>query len=82
MQDQGLLGIDPAEIKPGEENPPKNMSEVIERLPELPYRRAAALVFIIIVFGLGGPLWYHTTRTYRAPFDTFPEGQTISLSVQ
>ncbi|KAK6041363.1 hypothetical protein COOONC_21132 [Cooperia oncophora] len=31
---KGLLGIDPAKIKPGEENPPKNMSEVIERLPD------------------------------------------------
>ncbi|KAK5973058.1 hypothetical protein GCK32_008814 [Trichostrongylus colubriformis] len=81
----------PAEIKPGDENPPKNMSEIIERLPEsfhkymkeeLPYRRAAALVFIAIVFGLGAPLWYQTTRTYRAPFVTFPDGQTISLSVQ
>uniref|UniRef100_A0A7I4YKM2 GPI transamidase component PIG-S n=1 Tax=Haemonchus contortus TaxID=6289 RepID=A0A7I4YKM2_HAECO len=86
-----LLGFGHPELKPGEEKPPKNMNEVIERLPEdfkkymqeeRPYRRAAALAFIIIVFGLGGPLWYYSTRTYRAHFDTFPEEQTISLSVQ
>ncbi|KAL6739726.1 hypothetical protein Aduo_013147 [Ancylostoma duodenale] len=88
---KNLIGFGNGEVKPGEENPPKNMSEVIERLPEsfhkymreeLPYRRAAALVFIVIVLGMGTPLWYHTTRTYRAPFETFPDGQTVSLSVQ
>ncbi|WKY04510.1 hypothetical protein Q1695_005486 [Nippostrongylus brasiliensis] len=83
-----LLGL--AEKKPCEENLPKNMTEVINKLPEsyhkymraeLPYRRAAALVFIAIVLGLGTPLWYHTTRTYRAPFSIFPESQPVALSI-
>ncbi|VDL77703.1 unnamed protein product [Nippostrongylus brasiliensis] len=85
---KALRGL--AEKKPCEENLPKNMTEVINRLPEsyhkhmqaeLPYRRAAALVFIAIVLGLGTPLWYHTTRTYRAPFSIFPESQSVSLSI-
>ncbi|VDO83510.1 unnamed protein product [Heligmosomoides polygyrus] len=49
---------------------------------ELPYRRAAALAFIVLVLGLGAPLWYRTTSTYRAPFDTFPKDQLIPLTIQ
>ncbi|KHJ82917.1 hypothetical protein OESDEN_17388, partial [Oesophagostomum dentatum] len=88
---KNLIGLSTTETKPGEEQPPKNMSEVIERLPESyldyiddekPYRRAAAIVFIAIVLGMGTPLWYHTTRTYRAPFNTFPEEQMISLDIR
>lgn len=80
-----------AESKEGEEIPPKNMTEVIQRLSEsyrkymreeLPYRRAAALTFIVIVLGMGAPLWYHTTRTYRAPFIVFPKSQKVSFNVQ
>ncbi|KAK6747982.1 hypothetical protein RB195_000908 [Necator americanus] len=85
------LGFGRSKTKLEEENPPKNMSELIERLPEsfhkymreeLPYRRAAAIVFIAIVLGMGTPLWYHTTRTYRAPFETFSEEQVVPLSIQ
>lgn len=88
---KALVGIGHAETKPCEEIPPKNMTEVIDRLPEsfhkymreeLPYRRAAALAFIVLVLGLGAPLWYRTTSTYRAPFDTFPKDQLIPLTIQ
>lgn len=85
------MGINRVENKEDEEIPPKNMTEVVQRLPEsfrnyiceeLPYRRAAALAFIVIVLGMGTPLWYHTTKTYRAPFIVFPKTQTVSFNVK
>ncbi|VDM59076.1 unnamed protein product [Angiostrongylus costaricensis] len=88
---KSFMGINRVETKEGEEIPPKNMTEVIQSLPEsyhkymgeeLPYRRASALTFIAIVLGMGTPLWYHTTRTYRAPFVVFPKSQTVSFNVQ
>ncbi|VDK55347.1 unnamed protein product [Cylicostephanus goldi] len=87
---KNLVGFGKAEVK-AEEKPPKNMNEVISRLPEsfhkymqkeLPYRRASALVFIAIVLGMGTPLWYRTTQTYRAHFDTFSKDMTISLNIR
>ncbi|VDM69682.1 unnamed protein product [Strongylus vulgaris] len=87
---RSLIGFEKAEVKM-EGSPPKDMSEIIARLPEsfhkymrdeLPYRRAAAVVFIAIVLGMGTPLWYHTTQTYRAPFETFSVETAIPLSVK
>ncbi|KJH52103.1 hypothetical protein DICVIV_01682 [Dictyocaulus viviparus] len=88
---KNLISIGQTKNGESEEIPPKNMTEVIQRLPEafhkymdeeLPYRHASALAFILIVLGMGAPLWYHTTKTYRAPFVFFPKDQALPLRVQ
>lgn len=49
---------------------------------ERPYKLAASLSFIVLVFLIGMPMWYLTTSTYRAPFSTFSSNRSIIVPVR
>lgn len=67
----------------------ENVEERIKRVfaltenerAELPYRRASALSFIVVMLLFGVPLWWHTTSTYRVSFRSFPSDQRIVIPV-
>lgn len=49
---------------------------------ERPYKLAASLSFVILVFFIGMPMWHFTTSTYRSNFPTFPSNQSITVPIR